>query len=248
MGDTNEILELSREDYVQGISYDSVIFGFNGKQLKILVLEYQNTNLYALPGGFVKRNESIDDAVHRGVKERTGLDNIFFEQFHTFGSLTRSDPQAMRRILEEANIDIKVHDWMLDRFISIAYYALINCDEVTPKPDPLSDSINWYAIDALPPLMMDHREIVERALNTLRNNLEKKLVGMNLLPEKFTMKQLQRVYESILGEGLRRTTFQRRLLAMNVLERHEKLFQGKAHKAPYLYSFKRSGSVESVTY
>ncbi|PIB27284.1 NUDIX hydrolase [Maribacter sp. 4G9] len=225
-------------DFIQNVSYDSVIFGFNGSQLKILVLEYHNTGYFALPGGFVKMNESLDDAVKNGVSQRTGLQDIYLEQFYTFGSLERSDPKIMEKILTENNLDLEQYGWMLGRFLSIGYYALINYEEVSLKPDELSDSINWYSIDELPPLMMDHREMVERALEVLRNNLERKLVGMNLLPVKFTMKQLQQVYEAILGEELRRTTFQRKMLSMDILVRHEKLFQGKAHKAPYLYSFK----------
>lgn len=238
MPSKSSLLAPQKEDYLQNLSYDTVIFGFNGKQLKILILEYHNTKLFALPGGFIKRNESLDDAVKRGVKERTGLDNIYLEQFQTFGSMTRSDPDAMIRIIKENNPKGEIDDWLLERFISVSYYALINYDEVTPMPDALSDSINWYAVDELPALMMDHGKIVDKALQVLRDNLEKKLVGMNLLPSKFTMKQLQKVYEVVLGEELRRTTFQRRILGMNILERHEKLFQGKAHKAPYLYSFK----------
>ena len=232
------IRNIEEEDYIPNLSYDSVIFGFNGEQLKILILEYHNTGLFALPGGFVKRHESLDDAVKRGVLERTGLDKIYLEQFHTFGSLTRSDSDVMKRILLGNSFDLDTNKWMLDRFISVAYYALINYDKVTLKPDLLSDSINWYAIKELPPLMMDHEKMVDKALDVLRNNIEKKLVGINLLPSKFTMKQLQQVYEAILGENLRRTTFQRRILGMHILERHEKLYQGKAHKAPYLYSFK----------
>ncbi len=228
---------LDSKDYIPHLAYDSVIFGFNGTQLKILVLEYHNTKFFALPGGFVKRTENLDDAVKRGLRERTGLDHIYLEQFHTFSSLSRSEPKTMRKILKENDFDLKENYWMFDRFLSVAYYALINYDEVKPKPDALSDSINWYAIDKLPPLMMDHQEIVEKALQVLRDNLERKLVGMNLLPPKFTMKQLQEVYEAILGEKLRRTSFQRKILAMDILQRHEKLFQGKAHKAPYLYSF-----------
>ncbi|MDZ7607152.1 MAG: hypothetical protein U5K79_16545 [Cyclobacteriaceae bacterium] len=88
-----------------------------------------------------------------------------------------------------------------------------------------------------PTLMLDHRAIVEKTLNTLRENIDRKLVGRNLLPEQFTMQELQRVYEAILGHKLRRTTFQRRMLSMGILKRHEKRFSGKAHKAPYLYSF-----------
>ncbi|KAA2218555.1 NUDIX hydrolase [Maribacter flavus] len=227
-----------KRDYIQNVSYDSVIFGFNGSQLKILVLEYHNTGYFALPGGFVKMDQSLDDAVKNGVSQRTGLQDIYLEQFYTFGSLERSDPKIMEKILTENNLDLEQHQWMLGRFLSIGYYALINYEEVSLRPDELSDSINWYSIDELPPLMMDHKKMVDKALEVLRVNLDRKIVGTNLLPQKFTMRQLQEVYEAILGEKIRRTTFQRKMLSMEILVRHEKLFQGKAHKAPYLYSFK----------
>jgi hypothetical protein len=109
---------------------------------------------------------------------------------------------------------------------------------VDPKPDQLSDTIDWYPLDRLPPLMQDHNRIVTIALQTLKDNLDRKLVGVNLLPGQFTMKELQKVYEAILGEKLRRSTFQRKILSMEILTRHEKKYTGKAHKAPYLYSFK----------
>lgn len=230
-------------EFIPHLAYDSVIFGFNGKQLKILILEYHNTGLFALPGGFVKRKEDLNDAVRRGLKERTGLDEIYLEQFYTFGDFARFDPDVMRVILEANDYELKNKPhWLLERFISVAYYALINYNEVDPKPDELSDSINWYAIEELPPLIQDHRKIVDKALITLRENLDRKLVGINLLPEKFTMKELQQVYEAILGEKLRRTTFQRKMLSLDILERHEKRFSGKAHKAPFLYSFKERES------
>jgi len=228
----------AREDFIPHLAFDSVIFGFNGEQLKILVLEYHNTGLFALPGGFVKREENLDDAVQRSLKERTGLDNIYLEQFHTFGNSSRSNAKTMHRILVENDYEVPGTHWLLDRFISVAYYALINYNDVSPRADDLSDTINWYSINALPTLMMDHTEMVKMALVTLKRNIDQKLIGMNLLPPKFTMKQLKEVYEAILGEKLRRTTFQRKMLSMDILERHEKLFQGTAHKAPYLYSFK----------
>ncbi len=228
----------STDEFIPHLSFDSVIFGFKGQQLKILILEYHNTGLFALPGGFVKRIENLNDAVKRGLSERTGLDKIYLEQFHTFGDVYRATPSVMRTIIEANSNKVEADHWMLDRFISVAYYALINYDDVEPKPDELSDSINWYAIDELPPLMMDHQKIVEKALQTLKDDLEKKLISMNLLPYKFTMKELQQVYEVIQGEKLRRTTFQRKLLGLNILDRHEKLFTGNANKAPYLYSFK----------
>ncbi len=226
------------KNFIPNLSFDCVIFGFNGKLLKILILEYHNTGLFALPGGFIEENQTLEDAVKEGVQARTGLENVYLDQFQIFGGLERSDPNAMRRILEANNKDLEENKWMLERFLTVGHYALINYEEVTPKPDHLSDSIGWYAIDELPKLMMDHNKIVEKALQVLRNNLSEKLIGMNLLPLKFTMKQLQLVFEAILNQELRRTTFQRKMLSLDILERHEKLFQGKAHKAPYLYSFK----------
>ncbi len=238
MDSEKHLTSLNKEDYLPHIAFDSVIFGFNGKDLKILVLEYQNTGLFALPGGFLGRNESLEEAVANGVKQRTGINNLYLEQFHTFSNPGRANPEAMKQILEMNGMNIKAHDWLLDRFISVAYYALINFEEVDPVPDALADSIDWYSLDKLPPLMMDHEEIVQKALDTLRDNLDRKLLGMNLLPQKFTMKELQNFYEGIYGEPLKRTAFQRRMLATNTLERHEKRYDGGAHKAPYLYSFK----------
>lgn len=226
------------KNFIPNLSFDCVIFGFNGKLLKILILEYHNTGLFALPGGFIEVGQSLEEAVKKGVEERTGLKNVFLDQFQVFGGLERSDPKAMRLILEGNNKNLDENKWMLDRFITVGHYALINYEEVTPKPDHLSDSIGWYAIDDLPKLMMDHNKIADKALQVLRNNLSEKLIGMNLLPQKFTMKALQLVFEAILDQKLRRTTFQRKMLSLDILERHEKLFQGKAHKAPYLYSFK----------
>ena len=203
-------------------------------------MEYHNTGLFALPGGFVGTGENLNSAVLRGLKERTGLANIYLEQFYTFGDVSRFKPEVMRTLLEASghNADGKQFNWMLDRFITTAYYALINYKDVTPKPDALSDSCEWYAVKKLPKLILDHMLIVDKAIQTLRDNLDRKLVGGNLLPKKFTMGELQNVYEVILNEKLRRTTFQRRMLSLNVLKRHEKRFTGKAHKAPYLYSFK----------
>lgn len=231
---------MAKLDYLPHIAYDSVIFGFTGDELKILIMEYHNTRLFALPGGFVRPNEDLDDAVQRGLQERTGLSNIYLEQFYTFGSIDRFKPEVMRTIVKanghDPDGDLR---WLLDRFISVGYYALINYKDVVPRPDALSDSCEWYPLKKLPKLMLDHGDIVAKAVHTLRENIDRKLVGMNLLPEKFTMKELQHVYEAILGMKLRRTSFQRKMLAADVLKRHEKRFSGKAHKAPYLYSFKK---------
>ncbi|MCB9272098.1 MAG: NUDIX hydrolase [Lewinellaceae bacterium] len=225
-------------EYLNHIAFDSVVFGFSGQTLKILIMEYHNTGLFALPGGFVQMDENLNDAVKRGLKERTGLDNIYLEQFYTFGDVARYQPEIMAKIIQANELEINGWEWLLERFISVAYYALINYNDVVPQPDALSDSCEWYPMNELPPLMLDHAEIVAKALETLRTNLDQKLIGGNLLPERFTMQELQNVYEAILDTKLHRSAFQRKLLASDQLVRHEKRFTGKAHKAPYLYSFK----------
>ena len=233
---------MEEKAYLRHIAYDSVIFGFSGDKLKILIMKYHNTGLFALPGGFVRLDENLNDAVRRGLKERTGLDNIYLEQFYTFGDVARYKPEIMQMIMTANNQVLEQLSWLLERFVSVAYYALINYNDVVPTPDALSDSCDWYALDELPNLMLDHAEIVAKALQTLRDNLERKLVGMNLLPTLFTMNELQKVYEAILGEKLHRGTFQRKILSLGLLQRHEKQYSGAAHKAPFLYSF---GSIKN---
>ncbi|NVJ85673.1 MAG: NUDIX hydrolase [Algoriphagus sp.] len=230
---------MNNSEYLPHIAYDSVIFGFSGEKLKILLIEYHNTGWLALPGGFVKKNEPLDEAVIRGLRERTGLDQVYLEQFYTFGSLERVRPEIMQKILEAQDANLPENHWLLDRFISVGYYALIDYEKVEPMPDALSDSINWYDVDSIPDLLFDHNFIVQKALEHLRTHLDQKLLSVNLLPERFTMKELQQVYEAILGENLNRANFQRKMLSLGILQRHEKLFSGGSHKAPYLYSFKK---------
>jgi ADP-ribose pyrophosphatase YjhB (NUDIX family) len=227
------------QGFLPHIAFDSVIFGFSKGKLKILLMEYHDTGWLALPGGFVGKNEDLDEAAKRGLKERTGLDNIYLEQFYTFGNMSRFKPEVMQTILEANGFFLDLDHWMLDRFISVSYFALIDFEKVILTPDELSDSIAWYEIENLPDLILDHSAIVAKALQTLRENLERKLIGGNLLPERFTMNELQQVYEAIFGQNLRRTTFQRKMLGLDILERHEKLYTGKSHKAPYLYSFRK---------
>ncbi|WP_336514648.1 NUDIX hydrolase [Pollutibacter soli] len=233
----NPAIRADGKGFLKNLAYDSVIFGFSDGQLKILLMEYHNTGLFALPGGFIQEDEDLNEAVKEGLKERTGLDDIFLEQYYAFGDRRRFDASVLKKILLANGIKPDPDHWMLGRFVTVAYYALINYKNVQPKPDVLSDSCTWYSLNELPLLILDHKEIVEKALNTLRHNLDRKVVGGNLLPQKFTMNELQKVYESILGQELRRSTFQRKMLGMKILRRHQKQFSGKAHKAPYLYSF-----------
>jgi len=228
--------------YLPGLAMDFVIFGFDQDQLKILLLEYRNTNLFALPGGFVKENENLNDAARRVLGERTGLADIYLDQFYTFGDLSRYDQEPLRTIMQAKGMDPKDDHWLLRRFISVGYYALIDFRQAAPTPDPLSDNCVWYTLENLPALMLDHNDIVKKALETLRANLDRKLGGNEswaapLLAKAFTMGELQKLYETILGQKLRRSGFQRKMLGLDILERLEKQYSGGAHKAPYLYQF-----------
>ena len=127
--------------------------------------------------------------------------------------------------------------WLLRRFLTVGYYALVDYTRAVPIPDQLSDRCEWYELNNLPELMLDHKDIVQKALKTLRANLDQKLIGFNLMPVSFTMQDLQSLYETVLGEKLLRTSFQRKMLNLGILERFEKKYSGGAHKAPYLYRF-----------
>lgn len=220
-----------------GIAIDAVIFGFHEDQLKVLLLEYKSTGWFALPGGFIHSAEDVDHAARRILHTRTSLDNIYLEQFHVFGDYSRFDPQPMKDIMTALGVTIDGHHWLLQRFISIGYYALVDFTKVVPVRDDLSDSCTWYDLNHLPKLMQDHGQIIQKALETLRIDLDRKLIGFNLLGEEFTMNDLQSLYETILGRKLLRPAFQRKMLNWGILERVAKKMTGGAHKAPYLYRF-----------
>ncbi|RDC65016.1 NUDIX hydrolase [Adhaeribacter pallidiroseus] len=232
--------QLDGTKYLPGLAIDMVIFGFHDNQLKVLLLEYENTDLFALPAGFIKKEEDVNRAARRSLEQRTGLKNIYLEQFYVFGNHKRHNPTPLKAILKGRNLKFKKDHWLLGRFVSIGYYALVDFTQVVPKPDPLADRCNWYDLTNLPPLMLDHHEIIQKALETLRVNLDRKLIGFNLLPDTFTIGDLQLLYETILGEKLNRSSFQRKILSLQILERIEKKYTGGAHKAPYLYRFKQN--------
>ena len=230
------------DKFLPGLALDFVIFGFHQNQLKILLLEYRNTDLFALPGGFIRQDENLNDAARRVLAERTSLIDIYVEQFYIFGDLARYDANPLRAIMEAKGISPADDHWLLRRFVSVGYYALIDFTKAVPIPDLLSDTCDWYELNRLPTLMLDHRAIVQKALETLRADLDRKLIGFNrwaapLLSETFTMADLQSLYETILGQKLRRSSFQRKMLSLDLLERLEKKYTGGAHKAPYLYRF-----------
>jgi 8-oxo-dGTP diphosphatase len=241
---------LSQQNYIHQVSIDCVIFGYEDKQLKVLIPKIAfKGNFWALPGGFVYQDEDVDQAAERTLRERTSIKDVYLEQFRVFGKADRSSKEFINRLRDlnfahsiGKNVDDNPqsdYDWFTKRFISIGYYALVDINKVIPQKNAIDESINWYNLNDIPPMVMDHNLIVETALKALRSHLDEKLNAFNLLPETFTMKEVQEVYEAICGKTFVRTNFQKMILDLNVLERLEKKFTGAANKAPYLYRFKK---------
>jgi len=229
--------EATGAGFLKSIAIDAVIFGFHDNQLKVLLIEYKGTGLFALPGGFIREDEDLNAAALRVASERTGLTDIYLEQFYVFGDYNRFDPKPLKTIMAANGQAAANEHWLLKRFISIGYYALVDFTKVNPTPAAIFDSCDWYDLNDVPQLIQDHNQIIRKALDALRLSLDNKLTGFNLLPRDFTMGELQALYETILGRKLLRPAFQRKMLALGILERVAKKWTGGAHKAPYLYRF-----------
>jgi len=227
-----KILEKQSEEswktYIPTLSIDCVIFSFHENTLQVLTIKMKDQDLWGLPGGYVLKEENVDDAAIRILKDRTGTKNIYLQQFYTFGNLKRS---------ESAFEKYDDHLWYKQRFVSIGYYALAEHSKVNLIVDQYSLACEWKSIDDLPEFMMDHRNIFDKALLTLREQLNNHPIGYNLLPEKFTMPELQKLYEAILGKKLNRGNFYRKILRYDILTKLDESRKGGAHKAPDLYRF-----------
>ncbi len=232
--------EFSSKDWLPGISVDCVLFCFHENQLKYLTLKFLNSEVWSLPGGVVGIKEGINDAAKRVLNERTGLSGIFLEQFYCFGEFGRNVNARLEFEKIKSNIlrtkdDL---DWISSRFITLGYLAVVDYSKVNVSPGDISDQFLWQDVTEYRQLFLDHNEIVAKALVKLRECLDTKLIAFSLLPETFTMSEIQQVYETILGTSIVRTNFQRKILSLNILERIEKKYSGGAHKAPYLYRLK----------
>jgi 8-oxo-dGTP diphosphatase len=219
------------------ISIDCVIFGFHDNQLKVLLLKVANLDAWGLPAGFIYKDEHIDASAKRILLERTGLNDIYLQQFFVFGDPRRSDNNITKIAFENTNTKAPADNWLLQRFLTIGFYALVNFKAVHATHDFFSEDCEWHDIHNLPILAMDHGEIIAQALVTLRKQLRYEPLGYNLLPEKFTMPELQKLYETILFQKLDRRNFQRKMISYGILRRLKQRREGVAHKAPYLYSF-----------
>src|SRR5690349_13978066 len=157
--------------FIPCVSIDCVIFGFYRNQLKVLLLKIANLNGWGLPAGFIYKEEHIDDAAKRILYERTGLQDIFLQQFYMFGHPNRCKDNITKIAFKNSGIQAPEDNWLLQRFLTIGYYALVDFKAVNASPDFFSEDFDWHDIHNLPQLAMDHNEIVEQALITLRIHL-----------------------------------------------------------------------------
>lgn len=202
------------------VSVDCIIFGFDESKLKVLIGRRQmdpGRGEWSLYGGFVAANESIDDCATRTLYELTGLRNIYMRQVGAFGQVDR-DPG--------------------ERVISIAYYALINVKDYEEK-QLTEHGLEWVDINALPQLYSDHNKMVSKALKLMRQKLRTEPVGFKLLPSLFTLTQLQRLYEAVIGEELDKRNFRKRIKEMDFIEKTELIDKTSSKRGASLYRFNK---------
>ncbi len=204
-----------------GLTVDCVIFGLdlNAASLQVALIERDIEPFegsWALPGGFVREGESLEEAATRELQEETNIENVFLEQLYTFGAPKR-DPRG----------------WV----VSVAYYALVAPEKHHVVADTDARRAEWFPIDALPELAFDHSEILEIALQRLRGKLSYVPIGFELLSEKFSIRQLQTLYEIVLGEKLDNRNFRKKIFSLGVLKELEEMQQNVAHRAARLYKF-----------
>jgi 8-oxo-dGTP diphosphatase len=224
-------------EYQPGLSIDCVIFGFDDNQLKVLLIKTEYSDSWSLPGGFVANDEDIDTAAVSVLHARTGLKGIFLRQFAAFGAVKRNQNHFSGDALGYFGISPEEEKWYTSRFVTIGYYALVNFSKAIPQPDNSSEKVEWIDHLEVPELILDHREILDKALETLRTELNLMPVGFNLLAEKFTIPELQKLYETILGRTLDRRNFLRKITTIGILTKLDEKKSNVAHKAPNLYSF-----------
>ena len=200
---------------------DVVIFSVRDGALQLLLVRRgigPFAGSWAIPGGFVLEDESLDVAARRELLEETGAEIAYLEQLYTFGAPDR-DPRG--------------------RVVTVAYYALVSSDELDIHAGSDATEARWFAAARLPPLAFDHAEVVTYALDRLRSKVEYSTVGFELLPEKFTLSALQGVYETVLGRSLDKRNFRRKLKLLDVLTEHDEWEHRGASRPARLYSFSR---------
>jgi len=215
------------------VSVDCVVFGFDNDQLNVLLLEQDLPKTarvqYALPGDLILENESLDEAAERVLRELTLVKGIFLKQFRAFG-----DPNRVKQDKDK--------DWLktfrtnpTERVITIGYFALVRMEEVSIGASSFAKRVFWQEIHDIPQLAFDHNQILEEALDQLRDDFETRKTGFELLPKTFTLSHVQRLYEIILDRKLDKRNFRKKILKENLVEATNLKQSGVLHKPARLY-------------
>ncbi|RZM19485.1 MAG: NUDIX domain-containing protein [Pedobacter sp.] len=210
------------------LSIDCVVFGFDGSALNVLLLRTIGESAWSLPGGYINLNESGEQAARRILTQRTGAERIYLNNFGVF-----SDPERSKIYFADYPDEL----WHKQRFVNLGYYALVDQMSVNPKIDQYSDACQWVALNALPEMVMDHQEIITHAYTVLKEQLSYKPIGINLLPDKFTLPELQLLYQAVLGRKLNRGNFHKKIMRYDILIQLDEKRKGGAYKSPNLYQF-----------
>lgn len=228
-------------NYLRNVSVDNVIFGYHEKELKVLLQKPRDLSRWHLQGGYIKRTETLFEAAARIAFEQTGLKDLFLKQFRAFGSPQRTkDPHFTPQTLSEmTGLEIGDDHWLFDYFVTIGFYTLTEYSRVKPISSFYMDECQWWDINGLPPLLFDHKTVINEALNALRLRCFNYPIGLELLPEKFTLPEFRVLYETILGERLDSRNFEKRLKGIGIIKKLNEKKDIGPHRAPYLYSFNK---------
>jgi ADP-ribose pyrophosphatase YjhB (NUDIX family) len=221
---------------VPHLSVDCAVFGFDGATLQVLLLRWRNVSAWSLPGGYVRWDEDLDAAAARVLRERAGVERIDLRQFHAFGARDRGQ-RILRPAFAAMGVDVPEGHWVLGRTVSVAYLALVPFAAVRPSPGLRVEEWRWWPARSRPPMTLDHDAIVARALDALRAQARAFQLGGTLLPEKFLLSELQRLYEAVLGQALDARNFRKKVLELGVVEPLPELLTGRPHRAARLYRF-----------
>ena len=218
------------------VSVDCVIFGFDLDQLTVLLIDRGEISSafgprLALPGNLIYDNENLDMAANRVLDELTGLKNIYLEQVGAFGDPDRIHKESYREWLKSIRAEPEA------RVITVAYYTLVTMAQYKPQASSFAKNADWVPVNEIKELAFDHFEILQAAKEKLKQKIKIQPIGFNLLPEKFTLSQLHRLYESILDKPLDKRNFRRKIQKLDILTSLREKQRGVPHKPSLLYKF-----------